>query len=171
MPQVNIGGVGQSRMEELTQQEAVSYWSTGKVPDRFGVKQLANGKRVTNEYEAYWASQPAEIQPLMYANTEALRQKMGHEYADAGFIIDVPIMVWGWDPLSTMIVRKNQGYTWVPSANMPPVAVQPGITFPGLPTYDPKVIPAGGIPVTTKWAEGFLQTSPWPIDPEDLKIF
>lgn len=164
MPQVNIGGVGESRMEELTQQEASAYWATGKVPERFGVKQLANGKRVKNEYDAYWAAQPAEVQRLMQCNTVEMRETMARELADKGFIIDVPIMVWGWDPLATMVVRRNQGYTWVPSANMAPVSVAPGISFPGLPPYDPNTIPPGGIPVTIKWAEGFENTSPWHLD-------
>jgi hypothetical protein len=128
---------------------------------------LANGKIVTNEYEAYWATQPAEVQALMYASSEAKRTELAHELADQGFLIDVPIMVWGWDPLSTMVVRRNQGYTWVPSANQDPVKVAPGVNFPGLPGYDPKNPPAGSIAVTTDFANGFEHTCPWPIDPAD----
>jgi hypothetical protein len=123
---------------------------------------------VTNEYEAYWATQPAEVQALMYAPNETKRMELAHELADQGFLIDVPIMVWGWDPLSTMVVRRNQGYTWVPSANQDPVAVAPGVSFPGLPSYDPKNAPSGSIAVTTDFAKGFEHTCPWPIDPADL---
>lgn len=157
MPQVNIGGVGESRMEELTQQEALAYFATGKVPDRFGIKQLASGRRVKNEAEAYWASQPPAVQELMYLNSEAKRMELAHELADKGYLIDVPIMVWGWDPLSTMIVRRNQGYSWVPSAKMTPAQAAPGYVG----AQDQSFIPPGGIPVTIKWAEGFENTSPW----------
>lgn len=176
MPLVNIGP---GRLVEMTQEEAQAYWGPQRIlPERFGggsatpaqlpVKRLANGKQVTNEYEAYWASQPAEMQRLMYAQDEQTRWWMAHDLADRGFLIDVPIMVWGWDPLSTMIVRRNQGYSWVPSANQHPVPVAPGVNFPGLPPYDPNNPPAGSIKVTTEWARGFEHTSPWPIDPEDL---
>lgn len=67
--------------------------------------------------------------------------------ADMGYIIDVPIQVWGWNPESTMIVRHNQGFTWIPSANMPNIPVMPGITFPGQPSYDPDAPPPNSIRV------------------------
>lgn len=116
---------------------------------------------MTNEYEAYWASQPAAVQALMSAGSEQERATMAHELADQGYLIDVPIMVWGWDPLATMIVRRNQGFTWVPSANQQPVAVAPGLSFPGRPSYDAKHPPPGSIPVTTDFAKGLEHTCPW----------
>lgn len=171
MPNVNIGGVGTSEIVDMTQQEAVIFWSTGIRPERFGkVLKLANGKVVRNEYEAYWAAQPAEVQAIMDQTTEEGRLTLAHELVDKGFTIDVPIMVWGWDPLTTMIVRRAQGYTWVPSAKMPNVQVAPGVMFPGLPTYRPDVVPEGAIPVTIKWAEGFENTSPW-LQGEKVELF
>jgi hypothetical protein len=121
---------------------------------------LANGKPVTNEYEAYWAAQPAVVQQLMDMPDSA-KGELAKNLADQGYKIDVPIMLWGWDPLATMTVRKNQGFTWVPSANMDPVAVGPGLTFPGKPSYDADNAPEGSIPVSTDWAKGFEHTSPW----------
>lgn len=128
---------------------------------------LANGKLVTNEYEAYWASQPAEVQQIMNAPNEGKRMELAQELAAKGYLIDVPIMVWGWDPLSTMIVRRNQGYTWVPSAQMDPVKVAPGVNFPGLVSYNPDNPPAGSIRVSIDWAKGFEHTCPWYLDPEE----
>ena len=122
---------------------------------------LASGKLVTNESEAYWATQPPAVQQLMNINSDFERGAKALELADQGYLIDVPIMVWNWDPLSTMTVRKNQGFTWVPSAKMAPVAVAPGLEFPGLPNYDPKNPPPGAITVSTDWAKGFEHTSPW----------
>ena len=127
-------------------------------------KFLANGKPVLNEADAYWASQPPAVQRLRDVRMEGERWDVAHELADQGFLIDVPIMVWGWDPLATMIVRQNSGYTWIPSAKMDPVKVAPGINFPGLPTYDPKNPPEGSIPVTTDWAKGYEKTDPWLYD-------
>ena len=121
---------------------------------------LASGRPVRDEYDAYWASQPAEVQALMNLNTTD-RMRLAEDLANRGFQIDVPIMVWNWDPLATMIVRRNQGFTWVPSAKQQPVQVAPGISFPGLPAYDAKNPPAGSIRVNTDFAKGFENTSPW----------
>lgn len=159
----------ESRMVEMSPQEAQDWWTKQIVPPRLLNKVLANGKAITSEFEAYWASQPGEVQVLMYITTEAKRLEKAHELADQGFLIDVPIMVWGWDPLSTMVVRRNQGYTWVPSAKQEPVRVAPGVNFPGLPGYDPKNPPPGSIKVTTEWARGFEKTSPWPVEEEPGK--
>lgn len=161
MPLINIG---EGQLVEATPEEAKLWWTTGILPARFRKSvelKLANGKPVTNYYQAYWASQPAEVQPLMNLHTEAERFRLAQELADKGFLIDVAIMVWGWDPLATMTVRKNQGFTWVPSAKMAPVQVMPGLSFPGLPSYDPDNPPPGAIRVTTEWAKGFEHTCPW----------
>ena len=122
---------------------------------------LASGKLVTNEYEAYWAAQPNAVQQLMTIDSEQLRLLRAQELADQGYLIDVPIMLWNWDPLATMTVRKNQGFTWIPSAKMEPVAVGPGLEFPGKPSYDAKNPPPGAILVSTDFAKGFEHTSPW----------
>lgn len=122
---------------------------------------LANGRPVRNDYEAYWAMQPPEVQALMNLRTVDQRMALARELASQGFIIDVPIMVWNWDPLATMIVRRNQGFTWVPSALQEPVQVAPGLSFPGLPSYNAANPPPGSILVSTDFAKGFEHTNPW----------
>jgi hypothetical protein len=122
---------------------------------------LASGRPVLTAADSYWASQPPEVQALRDIPDEAQRTAKAHELADQGYLIDVPIMVWNWDPLTTMVVRQNQGFTWVPSANQKPVPVAPGLTFAGLPSYDAKNIPPGAIPVTTDFAKGFAVQYPW----------
>ena len=124
-------------------------------------KTLANGRPVLNSADAYWATQPPEVQVLQNMRTEQERSDKAHELADQGYLIDVPIMLWGWDPLATMVVRRNQGYTWVPSAKQAPVQVCPGLTFPGLPSYDADHAPAGSIKVSTDFAAGLWETDPW----------
>jgi hypothetical protein len=130
-------------------------------PPPDGVKRLANGRPVLNSADAYWFTQPPPVQALQNMNSEDARSNLAHELADQGYLIDVPIMVWGWDPLSTMIVRRNEGFTWIPSAKMDPVQVAPGLKFGGLPSYNPVDPPQGSIPVTTDWAKGLESTGGW----------
>jgi hypothetical protein len=96
--------------------------------------------------EAYWASQPAAVQQLQNANP-ADRGELAAQLANEGYSIDVPIMVWGWDPATTMAARQADGYTWVPSALQQPVEVAPGLAFNGQ-SYNPANPPAGSITVT-----------------------
>lgn len=85
------------------------------------------------------------------------RTMRGHELADMGYLLDVVIdIVYGGDAETTMLIRKNQGFTWVPSANQEPVRVMPGLTFPGLPSYDPDNPPVGSLKVS--------------LDPKDFPI-
>jgi hypothetical protein len=94
--------------------------------------------------KAYWAAQPAELQALPAIEDVNQRNLRAAALAAQGFIVDVPIMVWGWDPYLVMTMRSNYGYTWVPSA------LQPNITAP---SYDPAHPPAGSIKVSLKTAD------------------
>jgi hypothetical protein len=114
-----------------------------------------------NVYDAYWATQPPEVRVLRTIESEAERTRKAQELAGQGFAIDVPIMVWQWDPLMTMRAREAAGYTWVPSANGQPIELGPGIDFPGLTPYDPHNPPPGSIKVSTEWAKGLEETSIW----------
>ena len=89
------------------------------------------------------------------------RAAAAQQLANQGYTIDVPIMVWGWDPLATMIARQNDGMTWVPSALQSNIPVAPGDSFPGLPSYNPNDPPAGSIQVTTAFAAGTNGEDPW----------
>ena len=44
------------------------------------------------------------------------RADAASQLAQEGYTIDVPIMVWGWDPATTIAAREAMNYTWVPSA-------------------------------------------------------
>ena len=103
--------------------------------------------------DAYWASQPAAVQALRYAPDDQ-KAAMAQQLASEGYTIDVPIMVWGWDPLATMIQRQEDGYTWVPSALQPSVDIAPGVSMPGQTSYNPNNPPAGSIQVSTAFADG-----------------
>jgi len=101
----------------------------------------------------YWASQPAAVQALQNISDPAERQARATELAHQGYTIDVPIMVWGWDPQITMELRGQYGYTWVPSALQPNVQIAPGLTMPGtLQPYDANNPPAGSIIVPQQFS-------------------
>jgi hypothetical protein len=118
---------------------------------------IANGAAVAlsnmTPDQAYWAQQPPAVQALQNMDP-ADRVAAAETLAKQGYTIDVPIMAWGWDPLTTMVERQNYGYTWVPSGLQSPVPLPPGLSFPGLPSYDPNNPPAGSIQVSTAFAAG-----------------
>jgi hypothetical protein len=122
-------------------------------------KTAGTGAPYIKPADVYWAEQPAAVQALRDMPDDA-RATAAQALAAKGYKIDVPIMVWGWDPLVTMTVRQNMGYTWVPSGGQSPVPVTPGISFAGLPSYDPNSPPQGSIKVTTDFAK--LATAPGP---------
>jgi hypothetical protein len=96
---------------------------------------------------AYWAQQPAAVQPLRTMAPEE-RADYAHQLASEGYTIDVPIMVWGWDPSLVTSMRQADGYTWVPSAMQGPVETAPGLGAIGnMAAYDPNNPPAGSITV------------------------
>lgn len=104
--------------------------------------------------QAYWASQPPAVQALETTPDDE-RPALAQQLASQGYAIDVPIMVWGWDPLSTMIARQTAGYTWVPSAMQSSIQEAPGVGgVVGATPYDPSNPPAGSIPVSTAFAVG-----------------
>ena len=126
--------------------------------------------------EAYKASLPPELRELMAlpdandADHDA-KTKRAVELAQKGFSVDVPVMVWGWDPYLVMQLRQQFGYTWVPSALQPPVAVAPGL--PGFGTsapYDPKNPPAGSIRVSLNLADYPPFDPPAPAGPQSPVI-
>jgi hypothetical protein len=75
------------------------------------------------------------------------RQALGEQLANEGYSIDVPIMIWGWDPGKVTAARESYGYTWVPSALQQQVSAAPGITGGGITPYNPTNPPSGSIQV------------------------
>lgn len=91
----------------------------------------------------YWASKSPAVNALRNLDFDGQsgsdRTSQATLLALNGEIIDVPIMIWGWDPYKVMVLRINYGYTWVPSALEPPVQNAPG--SPGnnnFPAYNPE---------------------------------
>jgi hypothetical protein len=95
--------------------------------------------------QGYWASQPAAVQQLQDIQNPQQRTQVAEQLAGQGYSIDVPIMVWGWDPGTTMAARQSMGYSWVPSAEQQRVEAAPGVSFAGGASYNPAQPPAGSI--------------------------
>jgi len=97
---------------------------------------------------AYWAEQPAAVQALRTMQNPGERTALATQLANQGYSIDVPIMVWGWDPSITTAMRQGYGYTWVPSALQNGIQVAPGLPSVGTQAaYDPNNPPPGSIGV------------------------
>lgn len=77
---------------------------------------------------------------------ENQRVQLATELQQQGYSIDVPIMVWGWDPSITTSMRESYGYTWVPAMGQSPIQMAPGLSGVGqLTAYDPNNPPPGSI--------------------------
>ena len=103
--------------------------------------------------KVYWASQPPEVRALPAIDDFDQRIARAADLAAKGFLIDVPVMVWTWDPYLVMKMRSDYGYTWVPAALQPNITVAPGVTQPGAVPYDPTRAPTGSIRVSTNIAD------------------
>jgi hypothetical protein len=122
----------------------------------------ARSKLIQAEIDAYWAAQPAEVQQLRTIGDFVQRMSMAQQLVSKGYAIDKSIMVWGYDPMKTMVTRQIYGYSWVPSLNQsvdstPP----PGFALPGQTPYDPAHPAPGSIQVSTKFADGLGISDPF----------
>src|SRR5579871_109535 len=98
--------------------------------------------------DIYWAHFDPQVQALRNVPFSDSKAHTLATLATQGFIIDMPIMGWNWDPVLVMQYRQQHGYTWVPSLLQPNIAVAPGVSQPGTAPYDPLHPPAGSIKVS-----------------------
>lgn len=113
----------------------------------------ANGNNVDFD-NAYWAHFAPPVQKLRGADPlNPATLILAKSLAEQGFLIDVPIMVWQWDPFKIMEDRVQYGYTWIPSAIQANVSEAPGVTQPGSTPYDPSTVPPGAIKVSLNFAD------------------
>lgn len=103
--------------------------------------------------DAYWASFDPKVQALRGMNpAEAAAAAL--TLAQAGYVIDVPIMVYQWDAFITMSIRQMDGLTWVPSALQSGIGFGPAAVLnPPFSPYDPNNPPQGSIKVSTNPAD------------------
>ncbi len=108
---------------------------------------LASQDPILNFDDAYWAKQPEAVRALRNMDDSAQRSVLAAQLGAAGYKIDVPIMIWGWDPAKVTSLRQGLGYSWVPSAFQNPVSAAPGIDDHAQQPYDPNNPPSGAIAV------------------------
>jgi hypothetical protein len=93
--------------------------------------------------DIYWAAQPPAVRALRPLPSGNERDIKAQALAQSGYLLDVPVMVWNWDPVTTMGVRQQLGFTWVPSALQAPLNGAVGTGAP----------PSGSIRVSTNAAD------------------
>jgi hypothetical protein len=116
-------------------------------PSSSGDGTLASQDPMLNYDDAYWSSQPPAVQALRNIDDPTQRSILAGQLTAAGYKIDAPIMVWGWDPAKVTNLRQSMGYTWVPVGLQTPIAEAPGVDDHGSQPYDPSNPPAGSIAV------------------------
>jgi len=122
----------------------------------------ARSKLIQAEIDAYWADQPAAVQQLRNVGDFVQRMSLANQLASQGYSIDKSIMVWGYDPMKTMVTRQIYGYSWVPTLNQAVDATPPpGFALPGQTPYDPAHPAPGSIQVSTKFADGLGISDPF----------
>jgi len=94
--------------------------------------------------DAYWAGQPPAVQALRGMTDENQRMVLADQLQQQGYSIDVPVMVWQWDPSVTTSMRQSFGYTWIPALGQAPIQMAPGLGGFGV-GYDPNNPPPGSI--------------------------
>jgi hypothetical protein len=135
-------------LQYVNSTSAPSQAKSSSIPATSGAPAPAASTTLTAQQafdDAYWAAQPAAVQALRDASADD-RVQMATQLAQEGYSIDVPIMVWGWDPYTTTNTRVADGYTWVPSAMQSSVSSAPGVSFDGA-SYNASDPPAGSIAV------------------------
>lgn len=115
---------------------------------------------------AYRLHQPPDLRTLIDIGEYDARVQRASVLAVQGFAVDVPIMVYGWDPYLVMKLRSEAGYTWVPTALQPAVTIAPGLGAPGAQAYDAKNPPKGSIKVSLDVAD----YPPYDPPPSDVNV-
>lgn len=73
---------------------------------------------ITLTEDIYWNSKDPKVQALRNTPFEQ-RETLASQLSADGFIIDRPIMLWGWSAVQVMAYRAQLGYTWCPNAYQP----------------------------------------------------
>lgn len=123
---------------------------------------------------AYDLSQHPDVRAAMFAHDHPADEIELDRLARVGHIIDWAIMAQGHDPYIVMKMRHDVGATWAAAWLQPVPLLAPGLTFPGLPSYDPDNPPPRSImvpdPDTCDLAQWY---PPWPVPiaPAKSKVF
>jgi hypothetical protein len=108
---------------------------------------LSRDPRVQALFTGYMGFPGTALDPTVRYNT-------AYQLALSGLLIDAPIDAYAGDPYTYMYERIQYGYTWVPSALAAPITLAPGLSYPGIPSYNPNPpYPPGSIKVSINLAD------------------
>lgn len=165
-PSQPLGSNTQPQQPQQTQPSGVTQ-PTPTQPNPYGKSDweqfLGTSAATQQKYiDNYWNSQPAPVQALrnLPGNSDE-RLNLAKQLSAQGYSIDPQIMIEGQDPYLATKNRMDAGYTWTPSFGQQAPPVAPGLSFPGLPSYDPNTRPAGAIPLNLDFAKGLNVVFPW----------
>src|SRR5665213_2710911 len=91
----------------------------------------ARANLITNQYHVL-VDPSALVGPVTY-NPVAAAGLLADALA-TGKPVDMQIMLWGWSATMTMLIRKNDGYAYVPAYGQPNINIAPGLSMPGVPS-------------------------------------
>lgn len=87
--------------------------------------------------DIYWNSRNPRIRQLRTMTSYKERGDYGRQLAEEGEIIDRACDIdQAMLPNDVMLVRQNNGFTWVPNAGQPNLPTMPNCPVPGLPPYN-----------------------------------
>jgi hypothetical protein len=121
--------------------------------------------------DAYWLHQPKPVRALRRGQagqvqlSEAEQLELAHSLMGQGFVIDGPIMLWGWGPYNVMLLRRLYGFASVPALNEDPTGAKTGggsirvsIDINDYPPIEPPSPPPDHAPLSTyvgsSWGAG-----------------
>jgi len=108
---------------------------------------LSKDPRVQALFAGYMGFPGTALDPSVRYNT-------AYQLALSGLLIDAPIDAYAGDPYTYMFEREQYGYTWVPSALAAPIPLAPGLSYPGVPSYNANPpFPPGSIKVSINLAD------------------
>lgn len=95
---------------------------------------------VVNFDNAYWRSQPDEVEKLFSMDpTQPARRALAMQLSNMGYKIDEVIMVYGQDAYMTMRARQASGYSSLQAMNGATIRVS--VNIGDFPPFDPKPVP------------------------------
>lgn len=97
--------------------------------------------------DMFWLYFPVEVRALRDMEPSE-RFVYAMDLLARGFLLVGDVMIFEVDPITYINLCFNQGYRWVTAWGDPTVPVAPGITFPGMPSYDPAAPPKRSIPIS-----------------------
>lgn len=96
--------------------------------------------------KAYWAAQPPAVRAFQHmpnsnpdGTVSSLRGELAVALTQQGYDVDLPIMVWDWNPYWIMQIRENEGVTNPMYLNGKPIHVSSSQA--NYPPFDPPAAP------------------------------